>query len=119
GNDFLFAVNGNDDLQGGAGNDSLYGGANDDTLSGGADDDILYGGQGSDTFEFGINDGQDVIRDFEDGIDVIDLLGGLTFASLTFSPILGGVRAEVTSAPGSWIDFDGLAIGALDATDFV
>ena len=52
------------ELDGGAGNDTLYDSAGDDTLTGGA---------GADIFIFGFLTGQDIITDFEDGIDKIDL----------------------------------------------
>jgi peptidase M10/serralysin-like protein/pre-peptidase/matrixin/hemolysin type calcium-binding protein len=52
------------ELDGGAGNDRLYDSAGDDTFTGGA---------GADIFTFGYLTGQDIITDFEDGIDKIDL----------------------------------------------
>ena len=79
---------GNDILYGGAGNDTLYGQALDDTLDGGVDKDTYSGGTGSDTFVIRAGDGSatlseaNVIRDFEDGTDVIGLAGGLQFSSL-------------------------------------
>ncbi|NJM82182.1 MAG: hypothetical protein HC844_06525 [Tabrizicola sp.] len=65
-------------LSGGEGNDSLWGRTGNDTLEGGAGDDILNGGAGADTFVF--HAGRDVIHDFEEGLDRIeirpDLWGG-------------------------------------------
>ncbi len=52
------------ELDGGAGNDTLYDSAGDDTLTGGA---------GADIFVFGFLTGQDIITDFEDGLDKINL----------------------------------------------
>ena len=80
---------GNDILYGGAGNDTLYGQALDDTLDGGTGKDTYSGGTGSDTFVIRVGDGSttlseaNVIRDFEDGTDVIGLADGLQFSSLT------------------------------------
>lgn len=91
GNDRLRGNDGRDDIDGGAGDDSVLGGADNDRLSGdagrdyifggdgddlitgGADDDRVVGGDGADIFHFGTADGQDVISDFEVGIDVIRL----------------------------------------------
>ena len=80
---------GNDKLYGGAGNDTLYGQALDDHLDGGTGKDTYSGGSGSDTFVIRAGDGDttlanaNVIRDFEDGTDVIGLADGLSYSSLT------------------------------------
>ena len=58
-------------LDGGPGDDELWGNLGNNTLRGGEGDDVLSGSQGSDTFVFG--DGSDVVRDFEDGSDMIDI----------------------------------------------
>ena len=86
GNDRLYGENGDDRLFGGGGNDKLYGGKNDDELFGGNDDDKLYGGgnddelnggAGADTFAFETIGGavnlDDVITDFVEGVDRIDV----------------------------------------------
>ena len=58
-------------LDGGPGDDELIGDIGNNTLRGGAGDDDLWGLLGSDTFVFG--DGSDLVRDFEDGSDMIDI----------------------------------------------
>jgi Ca2+-binding RTX toxin-like protein len=79
---------GNDNLFGGAGNDTLVGNKGDDTLDGGTGADNLTGGVGADTFVIRTGDGgsaisgADVITDFADSTDIIDLTGGLTFGEL-------------------------------------
>lgn len=75
GKDILKGGKGNDTLKGGAGNDTLRGGSGDDTLRGQNGNDKLFGEQGADTFVFAKNGGKDVIRDFEDGIDQINITG--------------------------------------------
>ncbi len=47
----------------------LSGGDGDDLISGEGGNDILIGGAGADTFTFGANFGNDLIRDFEVGLD--------------------------------------------------
>lgn len=82
GDDRLEGGGGNDKLEGGGGNDKLYGNGGDDVMKGGsgsdrfdggAGTDQLYGGTGADTFHFDKNEDNDVIKDFEIGVDVIEL----------------------------------------------
>ncbi|RDI57921.1 peroxidase family protein [Microvirga subterranea] len=73
GNNVLKASSGNDIVRGYAGNDKLYGGSGNDKLSGGAGDDWLYGGPGQDVFVFEKNSGRDRIKDFQVGLDKIDV----------------------------------------------
>lgn len=74
-NDTLYGGNHDDILQGGSGNDTLYGQADDDRIDGGLGNDDLYGGTGADTFVLAGTFGDDVIHDFTDGEDLIDLSG--------------------------------------------
>ncbi len=83
GDDKLNGGSGDDVLLGGDGNDRLRGGAGDDLLDGGSGNDLLSGGSGSDAFVIAVREGVDVIRDFELGVDLIALAGGLTFGDLT------------------------------------
>jgi hypothetical protein len=54
--------------------DMIAGGAGDDMIVGGGDDDMLTGGAGADVFVYETAaDGDDVIADFEDGTDLVDL----------------------------------------------
>jgi Ca2+-binding RTX toxin-like protein len=95
GNDLLRGGPGNDTLWGEGGNDTLHGGAGDDVLIGGFGRDVMAGGEGADRFVFGtvvdygsqtpgfyeaasVDTGlgpwaRDVILDFTQGEDVIDL----------------------------------------------
>lgn len=78
GHDVIYAYGGNDLLWGGAGDDILYGGAGDDELYGGSGINDLYGGSGRDWFymsprTLGGDFSDDLIRDFEFGLDRIDV----------------------------------------------
>ena len=73
GNDMLAGNAGNDRLSGGAGRDVLRGGGGNDRLDGGGGNDKLAGAAGADTFVIGRRGGTDVIRDFENDVDRIDL----------------------------------------------
>lgn len=82
GNDRLYGDNGNDILLGDMGNDILYGGAGDDLINGGEGSDRLYGNAGIDTFVLASGMGTDTIYDFENGVDLLQLDGGLSFGQL-------------------------------------
>lgn len=82
GDDRLFGGEDNDTLLGGSGQDRLFGEAGDDLLDGGAGDNTLNGGSGSDIFVVS-TEGKNTIVDFEDGQDLLKLVGGLTFESLS------------------------------------
>ncbi len=73
GRDTVYAGVGNDSVEGAEGDDALIGGTGDDVLTGGAGNDFLLGGTGADVFVFADGFGVDVIRDFADGTDVIDV----------------------------------------------
>lgn len=75
GDDTLTGGSKDDLLSGGAGDDSLMGGAGDDVLLDGAGADTLRGNAGADVFVLGRDGEADVIRDYEPGIDRIDLSG--------------------------------------------
>ena len=73
GSDLLVGGRGRDDLDGGNGNDILKGNQGDDWLDGGNGNDFLRGGGGYDVFEFEHRSGDDIVADFTDGKDLLDL----------------------------------------------
>jgi Ca2+-binding RTX toxin-like protein len=75
---------GDDIISGLGGNDVLYGLSGADVLDGGAGLDLLYGGAGADVFVFGGGSDLDIVYDFEDGVDQIQL-SGLSFEDVTIS----------------------------------
>lgn len=107
GNDSLYGGNDTDWLFGGTGNDFLYGNGSPDLLIGGTGRDIINPGTGNDwmwggdrngkgdgevdIFALGVNWGGDVIWDFEDGTDLIDIRGtGAQASDLLVGEIAGG-----------------------------
>ena len=136
--DTLFGGNGDDKLLGGNGMDTLSGDAGDDRLLGGTGRDVLTGGTGADTligggsdelgdgaadtFVFAPGDGRDKIRDFEAGVDLIDLQAfGFADYALDVDPLLrdltSGLRIEFG---GDDIVFlTGLHKSDLDSDDFL
>ena len=120
GNDTLNGGSGHDVLAGGDGADSLQGGKGDDTLAGGLGRDRLQGSQGADVFVFrsaaeaGLGTGRDIVRDFQPGLDRIDMSAiapDLVFVgTAAFSRTAGEIRQ--VGANGRLqgdLDGDGLA----------
>ena len=64
----------NTGLTGNSANDVLIGTTGDDTISGDEGDDLLFTGGGADTMIFGMNSGDDIVRDFDAGVGVEDVL---------------------------------------------
>lgn len=111
GKDFLKGAAGKDLIRGGAQNDTLkgdkgkdkmFGGAGNDKMVGGSGKDTTTGNGGSDTFRFlkasdsktGSN--SDVIKDFNKGVDKIDL-SALTATPFTFGSSFSGTGPSVTT----------------------
>ncbi|MCP5071804.1 MAG: calcium-binding protein [Rhodobacteraceae bacterium] len=116
--DVLKGEAGNDSISGGQGDDNLLGGDDNDILKGGMGKDKLYGGDDADVFLYtkaahSKNDSTaDTIKDFELGIDTIDLsavaAGTLTFiGSGAFSGTQGEVQVTGASNSTVLVDVDG------------
>ncbi len=73
--DYLDGKNGRDNLAGGFGHDVLKGGNGRDTLEGGAGFDRLWGQGGADTFRFLAGSMTDVVKDFQNDIDTLEIVG--------------------------------------------
>ncbi|WP_375687111.1 hypothetical protein [Pseudooceanicola sp. LIPI14-2-Ac024] len=89
---------GRDMLAGGSGANDLRGGAGADILFDGGGADTVFGGAGADLFLFGRDDATDVIRDFEPGVDRVDLsLVPMLYsaARLSVTPMSWGARIEL------------------------
>ncbi len=86
GDDTLKGGGAGDDLKGGRGADRLVGGGGADTIDGGKGADILIGGAGADVFRFAPGDGEDVIRGFRQGADLVEFKRGVSgFDELTIT----------------------------------
>ena len=107
-NDSLRGGQGDDSLSGGSGSDILLGDLGNDSLSGGAGTDMLTGGGGSDTFFFAAGEASfstngvagnmvDMILDFADGLDRIDLTIGVP-SSVQNGPAFGDLASAATFA---------------------
>jgi Ca2+-binding RTX toxin-like protein len=100
GNDLANRITGND------GGNILEGGRGDDTLEGGGGWDWLVGGEGADVFVFGVGFGSDDVRDFEVGVDRVQIADGL--GAFTLAHV--GADTVLTFADGSEITFAGVRL---------
>jgi Ca2+-binding RTX toxin-like protein len=117
GNDLIYGNYGDESILGGADDDKLYGGQGDDTLVGGdgsddlygnRDDDFLSGGEGLDNFHFRGEFGDDIVTDFELGIDI-----AIVDATVTLTDTSGGDTTFFFEG-GSSIKFEGVTMDADD-----
>ena len=121
------------EIQGLEGDDLLIGGRLRDTLVGGEGNDTLIGGAGRDTFvvEQLVGNGSDIITDFQNGVDRIDITA-LDFSAHQLSSLLGAaqqqgnnVLLELSATPGpsgtatDSILLQDFQLNQLDASDFV
>ncbi|WP_198389295.1 CAP domain-containing protein [Roseovarius faecimaris] len=120
--DTLLGGDGNDFLGGGYGRDVLDGEAGQDTLNGGYGSDTLTGGVGQDEFVFNTlsGNGNDVITDFQVGIDHIKLVG----LDLGHNPMQNlDIRDTANGAVIEYGDFtitvSGVSSHSLTADDFI
>ena len=122
GNDTLNGGNGRDHLIGGMGDDVLTGGKGKDTLYGGKGDDILRGGTGPDLFVFDFHFGRkNIIKDFQMGIDHIDLSGNtLTSGMENLHIDYMGAKAKITVLEqGGVITLNGVKPNSITNDDFI
>ena len=108
---------GNDLILGLSGNDTLEGGSGGDTLTGGKGNDRLIGGSGADVFVFNRGDGADVITDFVNGLDVLQIANGAeSFADVTVRDsgqnviiLFANVQVTLLNLDHRWIDVSDFA----------
>lgn len=128
GKDLAFGYQGNDTIEtgedadvlwGGAGNDVLNAGSGNDKLFGGAGNNILTGGDGGDTFAIGDDQGDNVITDFTNGLDVIGLTGTLTFDQLEIDTQGNDVEIRLANSGQRLATLSNVAIDNISQSDFV
>jgi serralysin len=121
GNDRINLGSGNDVGLGGAGRDQISGGSGNDTINGDSGNDHLCGGAGRDVFVFGTNAGRDIVADFRNGQDQIDLtaLGLTQFADLSARIAAKGHDTVISLGEHGNVTLKGVAVGQIDAGDFI
>ena len=119
GMDTITGGGGADLIQGGVHWDVLDGAGGGDSIAGGNGNDLLSGGAGADHFIYDNADGIDLISDFEDGIDRIDLSGlGLTFGALTITGYGSGLGTRIAFGT-TVIKLEAVLPTDLGAADFI
>lgn len=115
GNDLLNGNEAANRLESGAGSDTLSGFGGDDLLVGGTGADTLTGGAGADRFIYlsdgdsGVGPARDVITDFAQGSDLIDL------SALNASKFIGSGSFSGQAGQVRYASFDGATIIELDS----
>lgn len=120
GDDLLFAGKGNDALYGDAGsdrlfanggNDQLLGGDGNDSFSGGKGNDTLTGGEGDDRFALSLQ-GTDIISDFTQGEDLLELPKEISFTDLEIT------QGQQENAAHTLIAFNSQTIAVLNNINY-
>jgi serralysin len=115
-------INGNDGddfLAGGGGNDTLYGGKGSDTLVGSDGIDRLFGGGDGDVFSFHTGSQTDIVFDFEDGVDRIDLSFMIGYESFEALTIVDNSGDAVILMGADNVVLNGITSAMLDSSDFI
>jgi Ca2+-binding RTX toxin-like protein len=119
--DVVYGGSGRDHLRGNDGDDVLRGEAGNDTLRGDAGDDTFFGGSNSDRFIFTRGDDDDILRDFENGVDKLDLsafrAGGFSGVAALASNVSGGLLLNLRSLGGGTVYLEGFFKASFDASD--
>ena len=141
GNDRFNGGSGADNISGSGGNDIIAGGKGNDRLSGDVGEDTLTGGAGNDRFVLAptrdsstsVTSGTsfdrtptDIITDFTDGQDLIELTGGLSFKQLNIVSIGSSPNVKpdstlimLASTKESLAILTGVRASQITATDFI
>ena len=113
----------NGSILGGAGTDELIGGSGAERLVGGIGNDTLTGNGGADTFVFAPTDlGADVITDFQDGTDLLDVsafvaAGAIDVNSLNVQQV--GNDTLITLAQDNTVLLENIQVAQISAADLV
>jgi serralysin len=112
---------GNDRLAGNNGSNVLDGNSGNDTLKGFKGTDTYHGGLGEDTFIFGRRYGADIIDDFANGEDRINLsdFNLKNYASLEAKMSQDGGNVVINLGHGDTLTLLAATLVELDKTDFI
>jgi Ca2+-binding RTX toxin-like protein len=119
GNDTMAGEDGNDIVNGGGGRDSIDGGAGADIIIGGNSDDTISAGLGADILVFRIGWDDDVVTDWEAGIDRVRMVSGYDETDISLTQ--QGADVLLTLVPsGDTILFQNQLVADIDLNgDFI
>ncbi len=120
GNDAIQAGGGHDTVDAGAGDDLVLGGGGRDRIIGGEGNDTVTGGNGRDTFVFAQGLGADLVTDFQNGKDRLEIDTGLAadFQAVQAAASVSGSDLVLTFGLDE-ITLAKMSIGDLDASDVI
>jgi Ca2+-binding RTX toxin-like protein len=110
GNDLVAGGAGDDILSSGGGKDLVWGGAGNDVVGPGAGDAIMSGGSGADAYQFKSGFGDDVLVDFDFGVDTLQFFAG------SLSPTQNVSVSSFAQLQQAVADF-GLTVSSVAGTD--
>jgi Ca2+-binding RTX toxin-like protein len=106
----------NFEITSGSSNDTITTGAGNDAINAGGGHDVIFGGEGADIFVFELGSGNDIISDFEQGVDMIDV-SGYGFANFnTLAINVGTENSVINFGAGNTVTV--LDVVNLDMYDF-
>lgn len=116
----IMGSKGNDELIGNSQDNIIKGDRGRDLLDGGEGNDILFGGGGKDVFKLGKNQGTDIIKDFRDNKDLMELDDGLKFKNLRITNGTGVNNGDtIIRAGGEEIAIlEGVSANTISSEDF-
>jgi parallel beta-helix repeat protein len=117
GNDNLLGGEDHDLLLGGKGSDILLGEAGNDQLSGGAGSNKLTGGAGFDIFTLRQGKGRDIVQDFQNHRDRLNLPNSLGFNHLTFAQV--GANTVIQADHDLVAVLTGIRVSQMNSADFI
>ncbi len=103
GADTLHAGTGDDELFGGKGADTLIGDSGDNIFIGGKGDDMMVAGDGIDTFIFNAGHGDDVLSNFDAGVDTMQFVD---LTAITYTEVGDDVLVNYGSGSVLVLDTD-------------
>ncbi|CAD5944791.1 calcium-binding protein [Planktothrix agardhii] len=118
--DTIRGEDGNDFLFGGRGDDELFGDSGSDTLSGDRGIDTLTGGSGGDVFVLVQNgEGPDIITDYNDVDDFMQLPGGITFDNLLIQANGNQTTISIVSTGERLAILNNVSPSEISSSDFI
>lgn len=121
GADVIRGKRGDDVIDGGDQGDNISGGTGNDTIIGGKGNDTLYGNNGNDVFVFTQGGNVDTIKDFELGVDKLDVtdFGTISISDALAALELAGSDTIINFGNGDKVILENVSVFDLGLDDFI